>query len=81
MDSQSYFLKFVVITFGITNFVVLLAIGYFYNCDAYMLAEKLITPADRLITTNVVMSLIGATAVQLGAVLFTAAKYLFEKSP
>jgi hypothetical protein len=37
----------------------------------------LITPADRIITSQVVMALLGATAVQVGAIAVIIAQYLF----
>jgi hypothetical protein len=35
------------------------------------------TAADRLVTTNLLMTLIGATTVQLGAMIVLMGKYLF----
>lgn len=42
-------------------------VAYFANVDHQMIMMKQITPADRLITENVLMTLIGATFVQVGA--------------
>ena len=39
----------------------------------------LIKPSDRLITTEVVMSLIGATVVQVGVAVIAIVSYLFPK--
>jgi hypothetical protein len=37
----------------------------------------LITPADRIITSQVIMALLGATTVQAGAIAAIIARYLF----
>lgn len=47
--------------------------------DEKMLAAKTISPADRLVTSNVVMSLIGATVVQTGVGFIAITSYLFPK--
>jgi hypothetical protein len=45
--------------------------------DQSNIAAHLITPADRIITNQVVMTLLGATAVQVGAIAVIIARYLF----
>lgn len=45
--------------------------------DLALLRQTLIKPDERLVTTEVVMTVIGATTVQLGAIMYTIARYLF----
>jgi hypothetical protein len=40
---------------------------------------SLITPADRIITGQVITALLGATAVQVGAIAVIIARYLFPQ--
>lgn len=46
---------------------------------AFLRAGGSFKPADRLITTNVFISLIGATVVQVGVAAITIVSYLFPK--
>jgi hypothetical protein len=45
--------------------------------DQNNIASKLITPGDRIITSQVFMALLGATTVQVGAIMVIIARYLF----
>lgn len=47
--------------------------------DEKRLAAKTISPGDTLVTSNVVMALIGATVVQTGAGFIAITSYLFPK--
>ncbi|QNA90312.1 hypothetical protein G4G28_20655 [Massilia sp. Dwa41.01b] len=47
--------------------------------DEKMLAAKSIVPADRLVTSEVMMALIGATVIQTGAGFIAITSYLFPK--
>lgn len=47
--------------------------------DEKMLVAKSITPADRLVTSEVMMALIGATVIQTGAGFIAITSYLFPK--
>jgi hypothetical protein len=58
---------------GATLWIVLSLVGV----DQHNIASKLITPADRVITNQVIMTLLGATAVQVGAIAAIIAQYLF----
>jgi hypothetical protein len=51
----------------------------FLNDVAQMSATSPLKPEDRLITTEVVMSLIGATVVQVGIAVIAIVSYLFPK--
>ena len=50
-----------------------------FSEDVRLIALKLITPEHRVITNNVVMSLVGATVVQVGAAVVVIVSYLFPK--
>ena len=49
----------------------------FVVLDQKNITAHLITPADRIITNQVIMTLLGATAVQVGAIAVIIARYLF----
>jgi hypothetical protein len=45
-----------------------------------MVNTGLVKSTERIIDSKVVMSLVGATTVQMGAILVTIASYLFPKN-
>jgi hypothetical protein len=45
--------------------------------DEINIATHLIAPGDRIITEKVIMALLGATTVQVGAIAAIIARYLF----
>ncbi len=61
--------------FSVTNSVVLLVVVLVFGFD------QSLAPADRLVTSEVIMTLIGATAVQLGVIMVTIAKSMFPSPP
>lgn len=63
--------------FAVTNIFVSIALGLVFWMDHAQLAAGLIEPADRIIDTRVVITLLGATTVQLGAVIYTMAHAIF----
>ena len=63
--------------FGAVNVAVLIGLAFAFGFDVSLLRGGVITPADRLITGEVIMALLGATTVQLGAIMYTIARYLF----
>ena len=64
-------------TFIGANLVTLIALGYLARLDQSNIASKLITPGDRIITSQVFMALLGATTVQVGAIMVIIERYLF----
>lgn len=50
-----------------------------FTKDVELLTGKVITAEHRVITNNVVMSLVGATVVQVGAAIVVIVSYLFPK--
>jgi hypothetical protein len=54
-----------------------------FDADIRLLSAKppLIQAADRLVTGNVIMVLIGATATQVGIAIVSIVSYLFPKRP
>lgn len=53
----------------------------FTNDSTHLLANPPMAAADRLVTSNVVMALIGATVVQTGIGFIAIVSYLFPKRP
>lgn len=60
------------------NVTVLWGVAILAFIDVLLVAGKIITPGDRLVSSEVVMALVGATTVQLGASMFVVAKGLFQ---
>jgi hypothetical protein len=46
--------------------------------DHHDLVRKLIVPADRIVNKDVIISLLGASTVQLGSIAVIMAKYVFR---
>jgi hypothetical protein len=65
-----------VVANGVTLWIVLRLV----DVDQGNIAAHLITPADRIITNQVIMTLLGGTAVQVGAIAVIIAQYLFPGS-
>ena len=63
--------------FLFVNVLTTLGIGWIYSNDQAELARHLITPADRIITTSIVVTAVGATTVQLGALALLIGRFLF----
>ncbi len=66
--------------FVATNAFVLTALGLLYWQDIIHLDAGRIAPVDRIIDARVVMTLLGATTVQLGAVIYTMARAIFPST-
>ena len=71
------FARSVVALFIGSNIFVLTGLGVVFWQDCLQLAAHQIGPAQRVIDGRVVMTLLGATTVQLGAVIFTIARAIF----
>ncbi|HEX3917825.1 MAG TPA: hypothetical protein VHW60_10845 [Caulobacteraceae bacterium] len=56
---------YIIWLFAIANIFVLFGLGIAYWQDCAQLAAKLITPEQRVVSSNVVMALLGATTIQL----------------
>jgi hypothetical protein len=67
----------IMVLFIAANGAALYAVERLVRLDQSNIAAHLITPADRIITNQVVMTLLGATAVQVGAIAVIIARYLF----
>lgn len=59
------------------NIVMLGALGVLVILDEVNIWCHLMSPGDRIITSKVFMVLVGATAVQVGAIAAIIARYLF----
>ena len=64
--------------FAITNVLSVIFIGVLYYFDQHDIADHLIPATTRVITPSVVMSLLGATTVQLGAIAVIMARGIFN---
>lgn len=61
------------------NYGVLNIVEGVMKSDKDMLIAKQIAPSERLITSNVIMALVGATVVQTGIGFIAICTYLFPK--
>jgi len=59
------------------NVFVMIGVGVAYWQDCVQLSEKVITPAQRIVDSRVVMAMLGATTVQLGTVIYTITRAIF----
>lgn len=59
------------------NGVTLAALGSLVLLDEINIGFHLISPADRIVTHQVLMALLGATTVQVGTIAAIIARYLF----
>ncbi|MGH7152899.1 MAG: hypothetical protein ACREF3_03135 [Acetobacteraceae bacterium] len=64
-------------TFVGANVATLIALGCLAWLDQINIRSGLIHAADRIITNQVFMTLLGATTVQVGAIMVIIARYLF----
>ena len=67
----------VIAAFLIVNLATLSGLYLIYQTDAAELQAKLVTPDQRVIGSQVLIALLGATTVQLGCMAVIMAKYLF----
>jgi hypothetical protein len=63
------------------NGLTLAALAVLVVLDEINVAFHLIAPGDRIITEKVIMALLGATTVQVGAIAALMARYLFPSRP
>jgi hypothetical protein len=59
------------------NIVTVAVVGVLAGLDQFNIAHSLIAPADRIIDRQVIMTLLGATVVQVGVIAAIIARYLF----
>jgi hypothetical protein len=64
-----------------SNFVTMSAILVLVMLDEINIGWHLVTPGDRIITNQVIMTLLGATTVQVGTIAVIIARYLFPVRP
>ncbi len=69
----------IVMAFLVVNGAVLFGVWSVFMTDVELLVRQTggFTAKDRLVTTELLMTLIGATTVQLGALIVLIGKYLF----
>jgi hypothetical protein len=76
-DLREWMARFVIPAFLKANVVALGAITVLAGLDQFNIAWHLITPGERIIGGQVIMALLGATTVQVGAIAALIARYLF----
>ncbi len=64
--------------FGILNIITIVVICWLARVDQRDLLAKIIPAGSRVIDTRVIMSLLGATTVQLGTIAVIMARFVFR---
>ncbi len=77
LEIRRRFARDIITLFVATNVFVMIGLGIAFWQDCVLLTSGRIRPSERIIDGKVVMSLLGATTVQLGAVIFTIARAIF----
>lgn len=77
-DLRDWMAKYVMPVFLGTNLVILTVLGLLIWLDQSNIESNLIRPSDRIIGSQVIMALLGATTVQVGAIAALIARYLFR---
>jgi hypothetical protein len=80
-DIRRRFANRVMGLFVLANVFVMGGLGVAFWQDGVQLREHLITPAEKVVNSRVVMALLGATTVQLGTVILTITRALFPATP
>ncbi len=76
---RTRFARTVMWLFAGANVFVMAGLGLVFWQDCVQLWAGAIKPEDRIIDGKVIMSLLGATTVQLGAVIYTITQAIFPK--
>ena len=78
-DLRKNLAKSIMNTFLWINGVVLILVIAIYIVDSMFLANKIIQSNERIIETKVIVSIIAATTIQLGAITVSLSRWLFPK--
>ena len=78
LSSQKVILDKVINVFVFSNIFILIVVVLFYCVDSLLIYTESITATDRIVSTSVLITLIGATGVQLGAVFVSVSKFIFK---
>jgi hypothetical protein len=70
--------RWIMWVFGTVNLVTIAFIIWLAFIDQAEITGKLIEPVDRVVNSQVIMSLLGATTVQLGTIALIMARYVFK---
>lgn len=76
-EIRRQFAFYVIALFIGANIFVLVGLGIAYWQDCTLLRENFVKPNERIIDSKVVMTLLGATTVQLGTVIYTITRAIF----
>lgn len=76
-DLRIDFTKKITRLFGIANGFVAGGVAIAYVIDILLIYSEILTPEQRLITVEVVLALVAATAVQLGAIALALGRSMF----
>jgi hypothetical protein len=80
-DLRDWMAKVVIPVFLWANGLTLGAIALLVGLDEVNIGLDWIAPGDRIISAQVIMAMLGATTVQVGAIAVLIARYLFPGRP
>jgi hypothetical protein len=66
-------------TFLTINGAVFLFVLLVFIADVFLIAKGRLSSADRSVDAKVIISIVGATTIQLGAIAFSLSQWLFPK--
>lgn len=78
---KSGFTNSILTLFAVANFAILIIVGVLIWRDWVFLSTKVITSTEQTINDNVIMTLIGATTVQVGTAVLTITRSIFAHTP
>lgn len=81
LEIRRRFARHVMFLFAATNAFVMVGLGWLATREFAAITAGTLTTDNRLITSDVVMALLGATTVQLGTVIYTIARAIFPTAP
>lgn len=77
LEIRKQFAAQIIKLFVFSNLFVMVALGVCFWSDYTQIASRLISEDHRIIDNKVIMALLGATTVQLGAVIYTMTQAIF----
>lgn len=78
LQIRKNFARDVMTLFAVANLFVMVGLGFVFWQDSAQLWAGNIKPTDRIVNGDVIIALLGATTIQLGTVIFTITRAIFQ---
>jgi hypothetical protein len=79
LELRSEIARNIIRQFVRVNLCVLAIVALVFLFDEWYVYSKLISASDRIIDSKIIMTIIGATTVQFGAIAFAVSQWLFPR--